>query len=248
MKTSEVIRDVSLDLNDQVPGYEYTRWTSDQLYSYLVEAYGFYLEEYLLAEYDSLFHTRRVVKILPGNGWQEACDCKHIVRVLGETTADGRHLHTLQRMDDEDNNTWFGLPRPTCGSSLGERLRGYSINKDDDRLFRVVPSVRGGQVRYVLVDCYTDPDDYDRTPPGMDDTLPREFTGMAKQWMLHRALMVDSENNSTIITVADKHKETFFQLLTDYRQRKQREKENEKELERDRRNSSVPPVQNRSSR
>lgn len=248
MKTSDIIREVSADLNDQVPGYEYTRWTTAQLYSYFAEAYGMYLEEYLLAEYDTLFRTRRVVKILPGTNWQEACDCQHIVRVLGETTADGKHLRTLQRMDDEDNNTWLGFPRQACGSSPGERLRGYSISADDDGLFRVVPPVKGGQVRYVLVDCYTDPDDYDRTPPGMEDVLPRAFISMAKQWMLYRALMVDSENNSTIISVADKHRETFFQLLTDYRQRKQREKENEKERERDRRNSSVQPVQNRSAR
>lgn len=247
MQTADVIREVSSDLNDQVPGYEYTRWTVDQLYSYLVEAYGLYLEEYLLAEYEDLFRTRRIVKVLPGSNWQEACDCQHIVRVLGETTADGTHIRTLQRMTDEDNNTWPGFSRSACKSSPGERLRGYSINDEDDSLFRVVPSVPGGQVRYVLVDCYTDPDEYDRTPPGMDDTLPREFVGMAKQWMLYRALMVDSENNSTIIQVADKHRETFFQLLTAYKQRKQQEKENEKERERERR-SSVPPVQNRSSR
>ena len=38
MKAARIIEDVSRDLNDQEPGYEYTRWTQAQLASYLREA------------------------------------------------------------------------------------------------------------------------------------------------------------------------------------------------------------------
>lgn len=247
MTTAEVIRDVSNDLNDQEQGYEYTRWTVDQLYSYFTEAYALYIEEYLLSEHEKLFRTRRVVTIPPNADWMEACDCEHIVRVLGEATQDGRIIRTLQRVEDSDNNTWFGNSGPCVRHPDQQTLRGYTINEDDDSLFKVTPKLSGGQTRYVVVDCYTDPEEFDRTPPGLQDVPAREFVSMAKQWMLYRALMVDSENNSTIISVADKHRETFFALLKDYRQRKQQEKENEKERRREReRNAGVRAVQNRS--
>ena len=38
MNGADIIREVSLDLNDQEPGYEYTRWPVAQLQSYLREA------------------------------------------------------------------------------------------------------------------------------------------------------------------------------------------------------------------
>ena len=38
MKASQIIFDVSRDLNDQVVGAEYVRWTEDQLRSYYAEA------------------------------------------------------------------------------------------------------------------------------------------------------------------------------------------------------------------
>lgn len=36
---------------------------------------------------------------------------------------------------------------------------------------------------------------------------------MLKQWMLYRAMMVDSENNAAIVSVGKQHQETYFQLL-----------------------------------
>ena len=39
------------------------------------------------------------------------------------------------------------------------------------------------------------------------------FPVLVKQWMLYRALAIDSENNATITKLAEQHKQTYFDLL-----------------------------------
>ena len=62
MTVQDIIGDVSRDLNDQEPGYEYTRWSVAQLQSYLSEA--LINDSYLLKD---LFHTEKIVRLMPGD-------------------------------------------------------------------------------------------------------------------------------------------------------------------------------------
>ncbi len=196
----DVIHEVSLDLNDQEPGYEYTRWSVEQLQAYLREA----LFD-VSGKFKEQFIHKEVVQVQPGAGWQTSCNCTEIVRVLGESTDSGRILRYLQRREDIEENVWAGDVN-SCAAASGP-LSQYSVSAVDSSQFRVYPPVRGGDVKYVLVECF-------QTPDGeLDSSVPESLVPMIKQWMLYRALMVDSENNATIIQVANTHRETFMQLL-----------------------------------
>lgn len=203
MKVSNVIREVSLDLNDQEPGYEYTHWTYEQLKTYLAEALLMVSERF-----SDKFVQHKVVKLSPGEVWQKACDCERIERVLGEVTEDGEHIiRRLSRVEDDETNTWSG---PASQCHMGGDLTGYSISSTVDTLFRVYPGVSrtDRKEHYVLVECYVEPDGYD------DDTnIPATLVSIVKQWMLYRALSMDSENNPAITQLAASHRDTYFKLV-----------------------------------
>lgn len=202
MLASTIIRDVSRDLNDQIPGYEYTRWTQDQLLSYLQEA----LVE-VSSIYRSLFVERVVVQLAPGADWQAACHCSHIARILGLSDAHGHITKYLTKSDDNDANVWAGDTRG-CASGKAEDITSYAINAVDDTQFRVYPPLKPGQYGFVTVECYKTPTDITG-----DYNVPERVVAAIKQWMLYRALLIDSENNTAIVNVAKMHMETYTSLI-----------------------------------
>lgn len=106
MIASSVIAEVSHDLNDQVPGYEYTRWSVEQLHSYLREA--------LVAvshQFQKEFVGMVIVELEPGGDWQKACDCSSIVRIVGESTKSGKLRRYLRKIADVEADSGRGTSR-----------------------------------------------------------------------------------------------------------------------------------------
>ena len=236
MKTGDIIFDVSRDLNDQIEGAPYIRWTQDQLLSYLQEAV---IE--LSAGYSQLFHKQVVVRLQTGDVWQEACDCTHILRVVGESTWDGKVIRRLTRQSDEDVFTWPGDVADKCARTQGTELSGYSISSIKDSQFKVYPPVAPGQSKYVLIECYAEPST--ESMKSMDFDVPDRLVQAVKQWMLYRALIVDSENNPTIVQVADTHMKVYTALTQELHAESMKQ-----EAKRDAGGSGVRAVQNGSSR
>lgn len=206
MNVGDIIYGVSLDLNDQEVGGRYVRWTQEQLMFYLQEAV---IE--LSASYRQLFEKRVVVRVTAGNLWQQACDCTHITRIVGETTADGTLLRTLREVTDNKAFEWPGDIAEHCQQAghLTD-LHSYSISATKDNEFRVFPPVAPPQAKYVLVECYGQPASADLK--NMDFDIPDRLVQAVKQWMLYRALIVDSENNPAIVDVAKTHLQTYLAL------------------------------------
>ena len=205
MKAIQIIFDVSRDLNDQVIGAEYVRWTEPQLLSYYQEAL------IALAEASKQDFTEEVVlPVAHGTGWQKACDCTEIMRIVGESDADGTVISYMTQRKDNDVFVWPGSTATTC---LMTRLKhpevfnSYIINKNKSEMFRVYPPALPGQSRYVLAECYMEPD-----TSNMDFDVPNKFVAAIKQWMLYRALIVDAENNAAIAEVAKTHLSTYASL------------------------------------
>lgn len=201
MRVGDIIRAVSRDLNDHEPGYEYTHWPYEQLAEYLHEALV-----QLSAVFKKFFVVRRVVELQPGGGWQAACECSQILRVIGETTSDGQQiLRFLTHATDNPDLIWGDKIR-SCGNYVPE---SYAISSTDNALFRVFPALpRGSKSRYVLVECYV-------TPESVQDAtdVPGRLVPMVKQWMMSRAYMVDSENNTTVVQLADQHLKIYNSLV-----------------------------------
>ena len=106
---ADIIREVSLDLNDQEPGHEYVRWPFVQLHSYLRE--GLIDVSYRLKD---LFTSSVVIEVESGEYWQKACTCTKVLRVVGLSTSQGRITRRLRRYLDTDEFIWVGAPEAPC--------------------------------------------------------------------------------------------------------------------------------------
>lgn len=223
-----------MDLNDQVQGSEYTRWPYAQLLSYYREI----LPE--LAEAAKwLFLDTVIVPLAAGNVWQYTCECTRILRVLGECTKDGELLSNAQEVSDDNIYIWPGSTVPNrCDREYNNSapFTSFTLNRIHEEFFRVHPPVTPfGPSRFALVECYRKPDSADES-----FSVPEELVKAIKQWMLYRALIVDSENNAEIRDVAKTHLQVYQAALA------QLAAEN-KEIE-DRRNGNpVRAVQDASS-
>lgn len=199
----DVIREVSLDLNDQEPGHEYTHWTREQLQSYLKEAVIH------VSGYNRDWFTATVtVKVQPGGDWQSACDCTKILRIYGESDKDGHVKRYLRRTDDIEKDIWPGALQRCIAPNAPYTMEAYTVNSSDGGAsFKIYPPVPEHEARYVSLLCY-------KRPNGeLDEEVPEDAVMAVKQWMLYRAYALDSENNSAIVQLADKHRETFFALV-----------------------------------
>jgi hypothetical protein len=214
MTVRDIIEDVSRDLNDQEQGYEYTRWSVAQLQTYLSEA--LINDSYLLKD---LFHTEKVVRLRPGGDWQKVCDCSEIIRIVGECTEDGEVYRFFTRTYDDERLNWPGSVYPMCTNPDTDEPFSYAISSVDVNRFKVMPPVAPGQSRFVLLQCYKMP-----TGRSLTENVPDEMVAIVKQWMLYRALIMDSENSPTISTIAGTHLTTHDNLLKRAVDRREKEK------------------------
>lgn len=198
----EVVHQVSVDLNDYAPGFEFTTWTEPQLTTYVIEG--------LQVAYQvrpDLFLDAHVLKLESGTSIQRPCGCTQIRRVYGVCDSNGHVLYGLRKRKDTDKLKWYGSVCPTDPRSY--RAREYSIDSEGDT-FYIEPAPPAGQDVYVLVECAVAPTS-DNTQA--NTAIEPELIAPAIQWALYRAKMVDSENNATIFSVAKEHKTTCFALL-----------------------------------
>ena len=110
------------------------------------------------------------------------------------------------------------------------------INATDGRSFKVFPPVSATAKNdtHVLVEC--------NVPPSADSgNVPFEVVAAVKQWMLFRAMLLDSENNAAIAEIGVQHRDTFYRLVQDLRQLRTLEEADAEG------NRAARPVQNGSS-
>ena len=103
----EVVRQVSVDLNDYAPGFEFTTWTEPQLTAYVIEG--------LQVAYQvrpDLFLDAHVLKLESGTSIQRPCGCTQIRRVYGVCNSDGHVLYGIRKRKDTDKLKWYGSVCP----------------------------------------------------------------------------------------------------------------------------------------
>ena len=198
----DLAKEISVDLNDYAAGHEFTTWTEDQIIDYILDG----LQVAFTFRKDLFLHPA-VIELTAGSSIQKPCDCLNISRIYGISTKDGRVLYGLRKRKDSDKLQWYGKTCPVNPKNW--KGRDYFIEANGDAFF-IEPAPPVGQHTYALVECATIPT-RDELINGAD--LPTELKAPVIQWALYRAKMVDSENNSTIFSVANAHKVTFFQLL-----------------------------------
>lgn len=200
---SDLIREVAQDLNDLEPNHEFTRWSRDQLQSYLREALSI-----AGSNLKSRFTRQVVLEVKPGAAFQKACECTEIVRIFGECTSQGLLLKTLRRVDDIDEINWVGgCNSQSCTKEYCTCLVSFTLSRSNPSEYKVYPPLRHGAHAYVLAECYIAPDgDYTRD-------IPADLVAMVKAWMLYRALSVDAETSPAVAQAAASHRTDFFDML-----------------------------------
>ena len=202
MLLSQLLKELSVDLNDHESGYEFTRWTKSQLTSYVREI----VATLLRGSFNKYFSQQIVLKVEPGMNWQSICDsCTSLKNIVGECDKHGRLLKPLAKIADDSSLVWVG--KNNCKVAPKDYvMTGYKISSTVDDMFKVVPDMPLGADRYVLADCYVEPD------YSSDENVPDKLVGIIKQWVLYRALSVDSENSPSIVELARTHLSTFESL------------------------------------
>lgn len=205
MLGTDIIDEVSRDLNDQEPGHEYVRWTRAQLESYMKEAV-LQVSRYM----KTWFLETLTVELETGGDWQKACSCTRILRIYGESDKNGNVIRYLRRIDDIERDIWPGVPQRCVEPNGSYSMEGYTINgTDGGTSFKVYPPVPYGQTRYVSLLCYKKPEG------DAASDIPDEAVAAVKQWMLYRAYALDSENNASLTQLADSHYKAFYKLIED---------------------------------
>lgn len=209
MLVADIIYDVSVDLND----VDHVRWPESMLLSYLRE-----IMPSVSRQLKDLFTETYVVQVEPGAGWQEACDCSRVVRILGESTSDGTITRYLTRASDDERNVWPGAVNSRCRVSPSDYvMTSYMLSRTEDGRFRIIPPVPSGVTKYVVIECFN-------VSTELGGSVPDEVVAMVKQWMLYRALSIDSELNPTIVELANNHRQTYFSLMEQARLERELEK------------------------
>lgn len=199
---ASLVAQASVDLNDHAPGYEFTTWSAAQLSAYALEGL-----QVAFTMRPDLFLRTETVKLEPGTVVQKPCGCTQIRRVYGVSNAQGRVLYPIRKIKQSDRMTWTGRKCPVDPRHY--RVREYAIDTDNDTLI-VSPAPPAGQDVFLLVECAKIPT---AAEFGDSTEISEELAAPVIQWILFRAKMVDSENNSTIFQVATRHEQSFYTLL-----------------------------------
>lgn len=199
MNVRSLMERASVDLNDAAAGHEFTTWSREQLRAYIEEAV-----QIAFSERPDLFTELRVLKAQPCTMLQDICDCTSIRHVIGQSDKNGHVVKPLRERRTE-KLVWTGRTCPVLPKNF--ELNEYMIDRQMDKLW-LWPQVPAGLDVYVLVECAVFPSDIEAVD------FPDELAAAVIQWVLFRAKMVDGENNQAIVTVAEQHKKTFYELLT----------------------------------
>jgi hypothetical protein len=201
MNIGDLLRRLSLDLNDAAPGYEFATWSQEQLRGYIEEGL-----QLVASSQPATLTQELVLELTPGAVYQSLCDCLSLTResIIGQSTSEGEVFQTLRPRPDTDN-AWPGKECPVKSKPF--RLREFSIATDGNA-FRVYPSVPKNEKVYLAVRCPVVPDvDDDTAEVPQDAVLP------VIQWALYRAKIVDAAQSQVMSTMAVEHRDTCYSLL-----------------------------------
>jgi hypothetical protein len=209
MKTVlQVIRAASVQLADQRPRQEYTRWTKAMLVQYLNDA---------MAEISSIrpeaFALRRLVTLVPGRIQTVPEHCMAFVKI--EQNPDG----TTAYEGDTELLKAIGTTPPKltqlrydADGNVLFNVRSYSIDSTDPKTYYISPPVPIGVNVQVLASFVHNPWVYSVQNLGeLVDVAPGIFN-LAQDYMLGRAYEIDSESAESKSNSV-KHFQQFYQFF-----------------------------------
>lgn len=202
MNVGSLLDILARDLNDYAnDGYKHVTWSAEQLRTYLGEGL-----QLAFANRPDLFMETKVIPVEPCTEVQTKCDCDTIHRVLGQSTKGGRVIKGLRRRNSQSKLIWPGDRCPVDPNKF--ELKSYSVDSMTGTL-RLYPPAPPLAELWVLVECAVRPSG-DITD---DMEIPVAVDAAVKQWVYYRAKTVDGENNPNILSVANGHKSTFWEIL-----------------------------------
>ncbi|SIO50546.1 hypothetical protein SAMN05444172_2579 [Burkholderia sp. GAS332] len=206
MTTAEdLVLEVAKLLNDAEDGFEYLRWTSDDLLEYANDG----AVQIAMLRPDVVSQTE-TIPLQPGARQELPEGSTRFFRVEGTVDRYGRIVGQPSKTDGTAArvaNTWFTpIACPVSGDYVA---LSFSFDDTNPTVFYVEPPVPVGQSVKVAVSLARVPDEF-----GADDPVPidRRFHNAVIEWMLYRAFSKDQES-ATNSTHAASHLKHFYDML-----------------------------------
>lgn len=202
-----IIREVSIQLNDQRPARVYTRWTRDMLVGYLSDA---------VAEVSGirpdLFTIRVEVPLVAGRLQEIPAQYSSLVRI---EQSDGSPVY---QADMELMKGYTGVSPDTTtyltdvNGNVTYRAWSFSVDPNNTKVYYVSPMVPPGGQWTAIASVVKEPVEYSVTRLNEVVELDSSIINCAKDYMLGRAYEIDSESAESRGNSV-KHMTQFYQYF-----------------------------------
>lgn len=199
-----IVAEVSKLLNDHEVGYEYIRWTEDELQEYVDDG----LIQIALLRPDAFSKTIEV-KLKPGAMQELPEGVTQLIDMVGTKDKLGRLKGKPLRLDTSAShiarNYFEDL---VCRQSINRgdyQVKAYEFDPNNPHVFYVEPPVPPGEeVGLVLQGVVI--------PSGKEAVIPQKYHNAVIEWALYRAFGKDLESVADA-QISKRHLEHFYSML-----------------------------------
>lgn len=188
MRIDSILSQLAADLGDNEPGYEFQRWSREQILGYFNEG---------LCLVGTLSPGQRskptILELAEGSEQSLGC-CTRLSNVIGQVDANGKLLARLSKASLTATVRWTKAPcLGTNKTGPAFRLKSYTNSAADARFFTVEPPVPPATQVFLKVVCARTDGWYDAD--GELDEVDCGNVVAAKFWAIFRAHFVDDERS-----------------------------------------------------
>jgi hypothetical protein len=203
----QIVLEVSTQLNDQEPGFQYTRWTVVELINYLnlglIEIGNFRPDAFTGSQQVTLVSGAiqqvpagvTLLKSVDYNGSTSLCPFSPIVQC---------DLNLMR--------AFFKQPCLPTGGASSYRVRTYAYDAKNPGTFYVSPPVPAGNTTTVIITAVNEAPQYDNTMLATPIAVDQKYITAAEYFMLMKAYEVDTESQ-TSAAENSKYRQMFYNMM-----------------------------------
>jgi hypothetical protein len=216
---ADIVLQVSTQLNDQEPGYTYTRWPASELLTYLNEG----LLEVCNYRSDAFTVTQDIAinATLGGSRQVLPAGFRQIKSIDANGLGSGCPDAPIVQGDLNLMRTFYKSPCLLTGGPADYRVLTYAYDAKNPQVFYVSPPVPAGNTSTVTATLIQDPQQFvypTNFTANTQLTMDSKYYNAAKFWMLARAYEVDTESNTSQAESQTYYKKFYNLLGVQYKQ------------------------------
>jgi hypothetical protein len=204
----QIIQDVSTQLNDQEPGFTFTRWTQLELLTYLNEA----LIEVANYRPDAYIATG-LITLVAGSQQLLGVDVSFLVSLNSSGSGALCPDAPITQVDLNLMRTFYKKPCLPTGGAEEYRVRSWAYDAKNPLVFYVSPPVPAGNTTKVVMTVIAKASQFTSADLGGSPLdIDQKYYNALKYWMMARAYEVDTES-STSQAESERYRKQFYGAL-----------------------------------